>query len=132
MSTYKHLVVSEDANGNGTWSTQGASVTGAGGTVTQLTDKTTGVALNTQIGKIVTINAALGAATIVSFTFTNSQITSTCNLHFEHVSGGTAAAYTIAAFPGTGSAVVSIRNNTAGSLSEAIVLRFEITGSSDS
>lgn len=132
MSIYKHQVVSEDVNGVGTETTLGIGVIGAGGSVTQLTDKSTAVTLNSQIGKITLNGAALAAATIGSFTFTNSNIVGTSNVRFEHVSGGTAGAYTVANFPGAGSTVVSVRNNTAGSLSEAIVLRFEITPSSDS
>jgi hypothetical protein len=44
--------------------------TGAGGTVLQSTSKSTGVTLNTVTGAITMHNAALAAATIVSFVFT--------------------------------------------------------------
>jgi hypothetical protein len=49
--------------------TQGIGyATGAGGTVTQATSKSTAVTLNTVTGAITMNNAALAAATIVSFT----------------------------------------------------------------
>lgn len=105
--------------------------TGAGGAVVQGTDKSTTVVLSTVTGKITMNAAALNAATIVSFTLTNTQLTATDMLVIEHVSGGTSGAYTINAFPGAGSAVISVRNNTAGNLSEAIVLRFAIIRSKD-
>lgn len=68
--------------------------------------------------------AALAAATIVSFTLTNTQIAAGDVLILNHVSGGTPGAYTINAQCGAGSATINVRNNTAGSLSEAIVIGF--------
>lgn len=47
--------------------------TGAGGTVTQATSRTTGVTLNKVCGNIVLVSAA-GSATPFSFTLTNSAI----------------------------------------------------------
>lgn len=47
--------------------------TGAGGTVTQATSRTTGVTLNTVSGNIVLVSAA-GSATPFSFTVTNSAV----------------------------------------------------------
>lgn len=132
MSIYKHLVVSEDSNLNGSWTTLGNAVIGAGGQVTQLTNKSTAVTLNTQIGSIILNNAALNASTAVSFTFTNSNIVATANVRVVHYAGGTAGAYIVTVFPGAGSAVVTITNISLGNLSEAIQLRFEITASSDS
>lgn len=100
--------------------------TGGGGTVTQATNKSTGVTLNKPHGLVTMSNAALAAATIVSHTLTNSQIAATDQIDCKHVSGGTNGAYTINAFPGSGSAVIAVRNNTAGSLSEAIAYRFTV------
>lgn len=100
--------------------------TGAGGTVTQLTNKATGVTLSKAHGLVTMNAAALAAATIVSHTLTNTAIAATDQVVCTHVSGGTSGAYTINAFPGAGSAVVAVRNNTAGSLSEAIVYRFTV------
>jgi hypothetical protein len=100
--------------------------TGAGGTVTQLTDKATGVTLNKVCGEITMHNANLGAATIVSFTLTNSAIAATDVLALNHVTTGTRGAYTLNAQCGAGSAIIYVRNNTAGILGEAIVIRFAV------
>lgn len=100
--------------------------TGSGGAQTQATDKTTTVASNT-ITTAITMNAAqLNAATIVAFTFTNTAIAATDTVICTHQSGGTSGAYTINAFPGAGSAVISVRNNSAGNLSEAVVIRVTV------
>ena len=98
--------------------------TGAGGTVPQATNKGTGVTLNKVTGDITMNNAALAAATIVSFVLTDSAIAATDFLDIQHVSAGTLGAYTVQATCGSGSATIYVRNNTAGSLSEAIVLKF--------
>lgn len=100
--------------------------TGAGGTVTQSTNKSTGVTLNTLSGHITLNNANLAAATIVSFTLTNSQIAATDLLILQHHSGGTPGSYTLNARAGSGSATIDIRNNTAGGLAEAIVIAFAV------
>lgn len=98
--------------------------TGAGGTVTQATDKTTGVTLSKVSGQITMNAAALAADTAASFTLTNTAIAAADILAMNHVSGGTAGAYTLNAQCAAGSAVITVRNVTAGSLSEAIVIGF--------
>ncbi len=98
--------------------------TGAGGTVTQSTSKSTGVTLSTVSGQITLNNASLAAATIVSFVLTNTAIAATDVLVLNHVSGGTVGSYGLNAQCAAGSATINIRNNTAGSLGEAIVLSF--------
>jgi hypothetical protein len=100
--------------------------TGAGGAQTQATDKSTTVVSNTITTAITMNNAALNAGVTVSFTFTNSAIAATDTVICTHQSAGTSGAYTVNAFPGAGSAVISVRNNTAGNLSEAIVLRVTV------
>lgn len=100
--------------------------TGAGGTVTQATSKSTGVTLNTATGQITLNNAALASDTTVSFTLTNSAIATTDILIFNHISGGTAGSYLINAQAASGTASVNVRNITAGSLSEAIVLAYAV------
>ncbi|TIX30002.1 MAG: hypothetical protein E5V37_18455 [Mesorhizobium sp.] len=98
--------------------------TGAGGTVTQATSKSTGVTLNKACGQVTMNNAALAAGTIVSFVLTNSAIAATDILTLNHVSGGTPGSYSLNARCAAGSATIDVRNNTAGSLSEAIVIGF--------
>lgn len=97
---------------------------GAGGTVTQATSKATGVTLSKASGQITMNNAALAAATIVSFTLTNTLIEAGDVLALNHVSGGTPGSYGLNARCAAGSATIDVRNNTAGSLSEAVVIGF--------
>lgn len=99
---------------------------GAGGVVTQETNKTTGVTLNASSGQITMNGAALNADTTVSFTLTNSRIAASDVLILNHVSAGTGGAYTLNARPAAGSAVINVRNVTGGSLSEAIVIGFAV------
>jgi hypothetical protein len=100
---------------------------GAGrGSATQATNKSTGVTLNAPCGDITMNGEALAADTTATFTLTNSSITANDNLVLNHVSGGTALAYSLNAQAAAGSASVNVRNITAGSLSEAIVIRFSI------
>lgn len=99
---------------------------GAGGTVVQATSKATGVTLNKISGQITLNAAALAAATIVSFVLTNSAIAATDILILNHVSGGTPGSYSLNARAAAGSATIDVRNNSAGSLSEAIVIGFAV------
>ena len=101
--------------------------TGAGGTVTQATNKSTGVTLNKRCGQITMNNAALSAAAEVSFTFTNSTIAATDVVVTAISSGATAGAYnTHVDAIAAGSCRISITNFSAGPLSEAIVLNFAV------
>ena len=101
--------------------------TGAGGTVTQLTSKATGVTLNKLCGTITTHNAALAAAAEVTFIVTNSQVTATDVVIACHASGGTAGAYAIHANTiAAGSFRITIGNMSAGSLSQAIGINVAI------
>jgi hypothetical protein len=99
--------------------------TGAGGTITQGAGaKTNSVTLNRPTGIIVTDSAALAADTAVTFNLSNSVIESTDIVVVSHISGGTLGAYNFAVAPAAGNANIVIRNITAGSLSEALTLRF--------
>lgn len=99
----------------------------AQGTVTQATDKSTGVTLNKSMGRITMNNAALAGNTAVSFTLTNSIISAKDVLVVSISSGATAAAYaTYVSSMTAGSAVISLRNMTAGSLSEAVIINFAV------
>lgn len=99
---------------------------GAGGTITQATSKATGVTLNTRCGQI-TLNAALLAAdTTASFVLTNSSIAAGDVLILNHISAGTPGSYLLNARSAAGSATIDVRNITAGSLSEAIVIAFAV------
>lgn len=98
--------------------------TGAGGTVTQATSKATGVSLSKASGAITMNAAALAAGTIVSFVLTNTAIAATDVLILNHISGGTVGSYLLNAQCAAGTATINVRNETAGSLSEAIVIQF--------
>jgi hypothetical protein len=101
--------------------------TGAGGTVTQLTNKATGVTLNTVCGAITMNNAALNAAAEVTFTLTNSAIAATDVIVVNHASAGTAGAYMVGVSAvAAGSCQITVANVSAGNLSEAIVLSFAV------
>lgn len=107
--------------------------TGAGGTVTQATSKSTGVTLNRPTGLITMNAAALAAGTSVAFTLTNSTIAAT-DLVFAHVvSGGTSSSYFVQTESvSAGSCTIHVRNISAGSLSEALVIRFAVLKSASS
>ena len=100
--------------------------TGAGGTVTQATSKATGVTLSKSTGQITLNAAALASDTTVSFTLTNTVIEAGDILIMNHISGGTAGSYLLNAQSAAGTASINVRNITAGSLSEAIVIAFAV------
>ena len=101
---------------------------GAGGTVVQTTRKTTTVTLNKPSGCITTSNSALAAGATVVFRFNNSTISADgSDVLLFTVAGYDADRYTVSASvfaPGVCS--VSIKNNTASSLSEAISINFAV------
>lgn len=99
--------------------------TGGGGTVTQLTSKSTNVTLNKPSGEIVTHAASLAAGTTVAFAFLNSTIGANDIVLVKRKSGGTNLAYRIDTdVSGAGFCNVTIQNTTAGALAEAITLTF--------
>jgi hypothetical protein len=103
---------------------QGAA--GTGGTVTQATNKATGVTLNKPVGQITLNNASLAAATTVNFTLTNSYIGNTDLLILNQTSTANAGGYYFNAICNAGNAQVSVRNIMAASASDAVVLRYAV------
>jgi hypothetical protein len=101
-------------------------VTGEGGAVSQATSKATGVTLNKRCGQITLNGASLAAATTVSFTLTNSTIVATDIVVLNHVSVGNLGDYALNARAAAGSATIAVRNLTAGSLSDALVVGFAV------
>lgn len=101
---------------------------GTGGTVTQLTSKSTGVTLNKLCGQITMNNATLNRGTSVSFTLTNSFIDTTDVVVVNIASGATAGAYVVTVeVIAAGSCNISLHNNASGvDYSEAVVLNFAI------
>ena len=102
--------------------------TGAGGVVTQLTSKATAVTLDKICGQITMHNASLTHQTPVSFTLTNSAIAADDVVVVSVKSGGTAGAYLVSAGAvAAGSCSITLFNcQTAGNLSEAVVLSFAV------
>ena len=97
-------------------------------TVTQLTDKSTGVTINASAGRITMSNAALAATTNVAFTMTNNKIGAK-DVVIVNVAGGVASNVTYNCWVSghtAGSCAFVLRNISAGSLSEAVVLNFAI------
>jgi hypothetical protein len=111
----------------GTWS-QFGEIVGAGGTVTQATDKTTGVTLNTRTGEItLEPTASIAAGAVASFTLTSSVIAAADVIHVQRKSGGTAASYRVwCDSVAAGSCVICVENRTGGALAEAVVLSFRV------
>jgi len=101
--------------------------TGAGGVVTQLTSKATGVTINKLSGAITTHNAALAAAAEVKFTVTNNQVAATDVPVVAIKSGGTSGAYDVSVGAvAAGSFDIVLANQSTGSLSQAVVINFAI------
>jgi hypothetical protein len=101
--------------------------TAAQGAVTQATSKSTAVTLNKSAGRITMDGAALAGNTAVSFTLNNSLLSANDVIILNVGAVGTAGAYTTyVSSMSAGSAVLTLRNLTSGSLSEAVVLNFAL------
>lgn len=107
---------------------------GAGGTVTQETSKSTGVELNAPTGMITMNAAALAAGADVGFTLTNSAAKSACAVILNTNITGVPQnhKYTVDAVCSNGSVLFKVHNHTAGSLSEALKIRYALIQSSNS
>lgn len=102
--------------------------TGAGGSVTQATSKTTGVTLNKPTGKIIMNGAALASADAVRFTVTNS-FCSASDIVLIQISGGLTPSTEINSYlywaqAANGSFDISVYNRTVASRSEPIEFTF--------
>jgi hypothetical protein len=99
---------------------------GAGGAVTQLTNKSTEVTLNTITGEITMSNATLGGDTTVSFTLNNSAIANTDVIILNQVSDANIGFYSFNGKCNAGNAVISVHNMTNNNRSDAIVIRYAV------
>ena len=108
-----------------------AYVDGTGGQVTQSTNKSTGVTLNTLCGQITTSNASLAANTSVSFTLTNSNIAAT-DIVLVNAANVAGAAPTVNTYSVScdavlaGSCRIQIRNISGTAAAQALVLNFAV------
>jgi hypothetical protein len=99
----------------------------ARGAVTQLTSKSTAVTLNKSMGRITMHNEALAGNTAASFTMNNSAISGNDTIIVNISGGATTGAYTTYVTSMTsGSAILTLRNLTGTSYSEAVILNFSI------
>jgi hypothetical protein len=101
--------------------------TGAGGTVTQITSKATAVTLNKSTGQVVTHNASLASNVSVVFTLNNSIISAT-DIVTPNVLGGSGnyIAQTVNIAAGGGGVNIRLTNISAGPLSEAVTINFNV------
>lgn len=100
--------------------------TGAGGAVTQATNKSTGVTLNTICGSITMNNASLEGNALVSFTLTNSSIAATDVVVVSVKSGASTGKYTATVTAtAAGSCQITV-TNIGSTASEAVVLNFAV------
>lgn len=99
--------------------------TGSGGTVTQATSKSTAVTLDKVSGAITTHTAALNAGTSVQFTLNNNKIANTDTV-IINVRSPTGKYRADVVGLGAGTANIELFNSTGGSLSEAVVLNFNV------
>ena len=101
---------------------------GVGGTVTQLTSKSTGVTLNKVSGQITTDNEKLNRNTGVSFTLTNSYIDATDVVYACISSGATLTAYVLGVTViSAGACSFHLHNLLNGTdLSEALTINFVV------
>lgn len=102
--------------------------TGAGGTVTQTTNKNTAVTLNKTTGQITMASNNLAANATAVFNVFNDKVTSKDVVVVTHsADGGTAGAYTVTAnTTGAGFFNVRVTNVSGGGLAEAVVLNFVV------
>lgn len=101
---------------------------GAGGTVTQLTDKGTAVTINKVAGQITTNNAALAAGAEVAFTVNNSTVAATDTIVLSIASdpAGNGAHQVFVSAVASGSFNIAIANLTTSSQSQAVVINFAV------
>lgn len=98
--------------------------TGAGGTVTQATSKTTGVTLNKPSGQITMNNAALAAGASAVFLLSNTYFEAIDSCYCQPVAN---ASYRVETYVnGPGVVGVRVTNITASTLSEALAINFVI------
>lgn len=101
--------------------------TGAGGTVTQLTSKTTAVTINKPCGTIVTTADSIDANSQASFVVNNSLVAATDVIVLNYASGGSGTYYDISTrLISAGRFDVTVWNRNSSPLAEAITINFAV------
>lgn len=99
--------------------------TGAGGTVTQLTSKSTAVTLNKPTGKIIINNSSMAAGATVGFALNNSLIGEDDKVEVEAVFGAVYYnAYVYFSEPGV--AYIAVENKGGSERTDALAIKFVI------
>lgn len=98
--------------------------TGAGGTVTQATARTTGVSLSKLSGTITMFSAAVAAAASSSFVLTNTFIAATDMVLAYHNSVTNACSWVIETIAAAGTCTFVVKNISAASITEATPVKF--------
>ena len=101
---------------------------GAGGAVTQSTSKSTAVTLNKPCGQITMNNAALAAGAEVSFTVNNTLVTTSDSVLISPLwaTVNPNNYQCRLTYVGGGAFGIAVKNISAGSLSEALIINFAI------
>lgn len=101
---------------------------GAGGAVTQITSKATGVTLNKVCGTITTHNASLAGAASVTFTLTNSALSALTDVVVANVrtSGAAVGKYTVNITAKTAGTCDVTITNIGSTASEILVIDFVV------
>lgn len=101
--------------------------TGAGGAVTQATNRATGVTLSKLAGQITTNNASLAAAAKAAFTVTNTTIAATDVVVASITSGGTGTPRVDVIGVAAGSFILQVTNDHAATAdTSADVINFAV------
>ena len=100
--------------------------TGAGGTVTQLTSKSTAVTLNKPCGQIITNNSSLAAGAYVEFFVSNSLVSINDEVLINVTSTGIGWKYDIFANPANSGFYCYLTNTRGSTSSDVIYINFSI------
>ena len=120
-------ILCSSSSGIGYGANAGLSWTGAGGTVTQATNKSTGVTINTACGEITMNNEILNAGAEATFVVTNSACAASDAVIICVKSGATAGAYIVSiGAVAAGAFRVNLSNVSGSNLTETVVLTFAI------
>lgn len=124
------LIYGRNRTGSGSLKVTGALgfATGAGGSNTQTTSKSTGVTLNKNCGRIVTHDESLSAGVTTSFVVTNSAVANTDTVVLS-IGGGVADPLTYRVWVDSvsaGSFRIAISNISAGPLGESVAVNFTV------
>lgn len=100
--------------------------TGAGGTVTQATSRTTGVTINKPCGAITLFSTTTTAGQVTTFTVTNNQVAATDTVDVS-VKSGTGVYFLSVSQTAAGSFNISVYTPAAVGSAEAPVINFSVT-----